>query len=512
MRLLPITAFTLIATTSSPTFAAGTVESGDGLESSYSVKVNQQTVPVTDWGDAFCYLSVPSGRKSDVEIKMPGPITTWSLSPGRGKIPVAVANNVARFAIPGPRYLSFQAGGGKTLLLFAEPLEVNPPHPGDANVSDVREFGVHPDSELVQTGLLNQAISKIATMPGKSVLYFSKGVYRSGTLHLQSGVTLYLAEGAILKASDDPAHFTRDNPGGPYDRLLFISAYQVKDCGIRGRGVIDGNGLRLQPLLAGLPPRSVKGRPGNVDSNRIVNVQFSHVENGFVEGVISRNSSSWNTLLHYCTDFHVRNYKVLSNMVNKNDDGIDIDSCVRLDVRDSFFMARDDGIVLKTCGTFQGQAISPDGSARDMEDVLISNNTVWSETAALKYGFNESEASTIRRVRFEKNAVLRAREGVQIRTGGPAVFQDSVFVGNWYGILEASPHDRNPSYNYRLDDPEARHLQFLDEVHEHIAAGGSDIKASDLLFENLSMGGKIITGPGEARFHILGTDVRFKIR
>ncbi|MCL4206203.1 MAG: hypothetical protein KJ000_27280 [Pirellulaceae bacterium] len=484
------------------------VPPGDAAETDYSVTVDGMAVPVVRWYGPFCYAhaSVPLDRVLPVAIGASQEIVSHTISPRREGFQVAVTGDTAAFSVSGRHYIRFQANGLKTLFLFLDPPETDAPRLGDPDVASILDYGTGTDGKRVITAEINRAIEDVSSQPDKSVLYFPPGLYRSGTVILRSNAAVYLAAGAVLKASDDPADFHRDHPGGIYRRLNFITAYRVENCGIRGRGVIDGNANFLRPELAKLPPHTVVGGPGKVDANRIVNVQFSRVENAFVEGVFSRNSSSWNTVLHFGTDMSVENYKVVSDMVwrpYKNEDAIDPDSCVRLTIHNSFFMARDDGIVLKTTGTYRGQPISPDGTARNMHDVTVRNNVIWTETAALKYGYNESEASDIYNILFENNVILAAREGVQIRPRGPAVFRDSVFRRNWYeDIGKVGGADGR---NYLLDNGNLRNLTFADETHDRFGTADSIVRGAKdarIDFENLRIAGQNRTDAAGARFQV----------
>ncbi|MDY0168359.1 MAG: glycosyl hydrolase family 28-related protein [Thermoguttaceae bacterium] len=488
---------------------------GDVVETDYSVTVDGADVPVVRWYGPFCYAhaSVPLDRPLPVRIRASEPIVSHVISPRRENFQVDVNGATAAFSVSGRHYIRFQANGLKTLFLFLDPPEIDAPKPGDPGVVSILDYGTGTAGDRVVTAEINRAIEVVSAQPQKTVLYFPPGLYRSGTIILRSNVTLYLAAGAMLKASDDPTHFHRDHPGGTYRRLNFITAYKVENCGIRGRGVIDGNANFLRPKLAELPPHIVVGGPGKVDANRIVNVLFSRADHALIEGVFSRNSSSWNTIPHYCTDMTIENYKVISDMIwgrYKNEDALDPDSCVRLTVRDSFFMARDDGIVMKTTGMHKGQPIAPDGTARDMHDVLVRNNVIWTETAALKYGYNESEASDVYNIVFEDNVILTAREGVQIRPRGPAVFRDSVFRRNWYeDIRKVGSGDGR---NYLLDHGSLRNLRFVDETHDRFGTADSIVrgaKGASIHFENLRMEGQYRTDAAGARFRVTDGEVTF---
>ncbi len=493
---------------------------GDAAEEDYAVAVDGIAVPVVRWFGPFCYAhaSVPTDRELSVRIEAREPIASHVISPRRERFPVEVDGASASFPVSGRHYIRFQANGLKTLFLFLDPPESDPPRLGDPGVASIAEYGVDTTGERVVTEEINRAIQEASDQPEPSVLYFPPGLYRAGTIVLRSHVTLYLAAGAVLKASDDPAHFHRDHPGGPYRRLNFITAYRVENCGIRGRGVVDGNAHLLRPRLAGLPPHIVVGGPGRVDGNRIVNVQFSRAENVFIEGVFSRNSSSWNTVLHYGADMTVENYKVISDMVwrrYKNEDAIDLDSCVRVAVRDSFFMARDDGICLKTCGEHEGRPIAPDGASRDMHDVWIRNNVIWTETAALKYGYNESGPSDVFNIVFEDNVILTAREGVQIMPRNPAVFRDAVFRRNWYEEIVKGEGARADGRNYLIDHGGIRDLRFIDETHDRFGTAESIVRGAPgarIHFENLRIGGAYRADPAGARFRVADSDVTFTVR
>ena len=477
----------------------------------YTIEVNGVPVPVVEWYGNFAYAhaSVDPDAMHTVRVTATEPVTDYRVSPLRDDYAVTLEGTEASFEVAGRAYLRVRLNALKTLFVFLDPHEIDPPDPDDVHVVDILDYVLDATGSQVETDAINQALLDVSADPAKNVLYFPPGLYRAGTIELQSNVTLYLAPGALILASDDPTHFHRDAPGGTYRRLNFITGYQVENVTIRGRGVIDGNGNYLRTVLPDLPSYTVVGRPGTIDSNRIVNLQFSHAENIRVEGVYSRNSSSWNTIPHYCTDIEFRNYKVLSDMIwtaYKNEDAIDPDSCVGLTIEDSFFLARDDGIVLKTTGTYNGQRISPDGTSRDMHDVVIRNNVIWCETAAIKYGYNESEASEIYNLLVEDNVILMARDGVQLRTVGPGFVRDAVFRRNHY---EAYQNFNLTSRNYWLDDSNARDIQFYDETHAMFGSSDSVIKGTRISFHNITIGGVLHGSMESARFQNQGTEITF---
>ena len=485
----------------------------------YRLTVNDLDVPVVDWYGPYAYahMSYAGEGPLSVVITVPEPIVRNRVRPLREQLEAKVEGNRLAFTMDKRAYLDVTINGYARLFLFIDPAESFSPRPSDPEVVDIAAFLTDLNTDGEVTAAINRAVEQVASDPHASVLYFGPGVYRSGTIILRSGVTVYLAPGALLKASDDPRVFHRDHPGGPYRRLNFITAYNAENVAIRGRGVIDGNAQFLRPRLARqLPAKSVQmhardshnraGQTIRIDANRIVNVQFSRCRNVIVEGVISRNSSSWNTVVHHCDDSRFSFYKVLSDMIwkaYKNDDAIDLCSVVNVTVENSFFLARDDGITLKSLGVVQGLSPAPDGTVRDMHDVLIRNNVIFSETAGLKYGQNESSGNTVHRIVFENNVVLQAREAVQIDHPGNARVFDLAFIGNHYeNITEI---DGRSGSNYILRHRDLRRLRFINEWHESVVPGENVIVAEGVEFINLMMGGRLVRRAQDGNFSIKGS-------
>ena len=78
---------------------------------------------------------------------------------------------------------------------------------------------------------------------------------------------------------------------------------------------------------------------------------------------------------------------------------------------------------------------------------------------------------------FENNVILAAREGVQIRPRGPAVFRDSVFRCNWYkDIGKVGGADGR---NYLLDNGNLRNLTFVDETHDRFGTADSIVRGAE---------------------------------
>jgi polygalacturonase len=111
-----------------------------------------------------------------------------------------------------------------------------------------QEHGIFPQPHLLQTQAINSLIELCAASGGGEII-FEMGIYRSGTLHVRSGVTLHLPLGCTLKAADTienfPPQFSekkwfwgKEN----HHQHSFIYAEAAQYIAIKGQGCIDGNG------------------------------------------------------------------------------------------------------------------------------------------------------------------------------------------------------------------------------------------------------------------------------
>jgi hypothetical protein len=112
---------------------------------------------------------------------------------------------------------------------------------------DIRERGATGEGNILDTAAIQESIDACAKAGGGQA-YFPAGRYLSGTIHLRSGVTLYLDAGARLIGTTNLAHYAQPQPPdfmpearwGKWHRGLIIGE-NVEDVAITGPGTIDGN-------------------------------------------------------------------------------------------------------------------------------------------------------------------------------------------------------------------------------------------------------------------------------
>ncbi len=94
-------------------------------------------------------------------------------------------------------------------------------------------------------------------------------------------------------------------------------------------------------------------------------IRICDSSNVLIEGLQMINSASWMHQYMNCENLILQGLKI-TNQLNGNNDGIDIDGCRRVIIRDCDVIGHDDALALK------GNCMRP------MEDVLVENCTLCS--------------------------------------------------------------------------------------------------------------------------------------
>jgi len=234
----------------------------------------------------------------------------------------------------------------------------------------VEDFGAVADGRTVNTKAINQAIEACATNGGGVVL-FARGDYVSGTMDLKSGVMLEVAAGARILGSTNLADYpdrvakrstVMDSNMDVRQSLIFAEG--CKRIGIRGQGVIDGRGTKRN-----FPGKQTVGKtPGRPFLIRVIDCRDI-----VLDGITLKDSPCWMQNYLNCENLILQGI-TSENQANWNNDGIDIDGCRNVIVRDCFVNSEDDGMC------FKGASLKP------MENVLVENCKFYSTCNALKFG------------------------------------------------------------------------------------------------------------------------------
>jgi polygalacturonase len=231
----------------------------------------------------------------------------------------------------------------------------------------IRDFGAVGDGKTLCTAAIQQAID---LCPAGGEVLIPEGSFVSGALFLKSKMTLRLAKGARLLASTDTKDFplmTYRFEGREqlcYASLINTSGAPMEDITIAGDGTIHGGGM---PLYTAERAENL-GKRGRA-------VCIRNTNGLTIRGVTIRQSPAWCLHLIYCEDIKIEDVKVFTKYDEDgslcdmfNGDGIDIDSCARVQIRDCLIGSEDDCIAIKSGRDVEGRR-----AGIPSKDILIEN-------------------------------------------------------------------------------------------------------------------------------------------
>lgn len=252
-------------------------------------------------------------------------------------------------------------------------------------------FGIQSNGTTLNTTSIQKAIDYIHENGGGRLVFYV-GRYVTGSIYLKSDVTIQLEEGAILVGSLNPFDYNRH---GYWTSMIF--AFDQKNIGITGKGVIDGRGYQVaNNVLTMIHKGIIKDTDHRYDRPnagiRPQNIYFKGCKNVHIQGVILKDPASWNQQYDQCKNLLVENITVDSKSY-WNNDGIDVVDCDSVIVRNCYIDAADDGICLKSH--------SPDFIC---QNVLVYNNTVRTSANGIKFG--TASQGGFKNIKIIKNTVF----------------------------------------------------------------------------------------------------------
>ncbi|MCC8423784.1 glycoside hydrolase family 28 protein [Mucilaginibacter sp. UR6-11] len=231
---------------------------------------------------------------------------------------------------------------------------------------NVLAFGARGDGKTLNTKAIQAAVDKCSAQHGGRVI-IPAGVFMSGTIILKNDVTLYLMEGAEIKASPDakdyPDQLTPEGKKVPWAVIVAINANRIS---LAGPGTLNGNGAAPAFQLGDDTAPGYKG----VRPNIITMIGCKGIE---ILDVHLLNSPHWMETYMRCENLHIKGVQIY-NHANLNNDGIDID-CKNVLVEDCTIDSDDDGICLKS-----------DDANAPCENITVRNCIVASNCNAVKFG------------------------------------------------------------------------------------------------------------------------------
>lgn len=259
----------------------------------------------------------------------------------------------------------------KTALLFFSIVSVA--ETIHANDTDITKYGAVGDGKTLNTSFIQKAIDDCSRSGGGNVI-FPAGTYLSGTIMMKDNVSLLLKKDALLLGSTNVNDYQNMDPftdglGIDVGWALLV-AVDAKNIGITGEGAIDGQGAKLKAEQIVTDTRPEGQRWGR----RPFLVRIVRCNGVTVKGVTLKYAAAWTSHYFQSRKLRIENVKIVSYGVAHND-GIDIDGCQDVRIKDCDIESGDDALCFKTTS-----------SKMACSDVIVSGMRLKSGQGAIKMG------------------------------------------------------------------------------------------------------------------------------
>ena len=311
----------------------------------------------------------------------------------------------------------------------------------------ITSFGAVADGLTNNSQAIQSAIDEVSGNGGGKVIV-PAGIFLTGSFQLKANVDFHLSEGAKILASSNyedylPEHSVDRVTAGEVvedvlPRRAFIVAFKAHNLRITGEGQINGSADEFI-LERGQYIHSMRGPVGGKSQylERPFTIFIIESNDVLLENFTIKDPAFWALRATGCKNLLIDGIHILTDLMVPNADGIDVDRCQNVQIRNCELITADDSISLKSCaGTSQYGVL---------ENVIISNTYMKSTSGAITIG--TEACGDIRNVLVTDCIVEDSHRGfaVRPREGGTVsnvLFTKSrvstrAFSDSWWGHGEA---------------------------------------------------------------------------
>ena len=379
----------------------------------------------------------------------------------------------------------------------------------------VKDYGAVGDGTTKDTEAIRKAISTAASAGGGTV-YFPAGQYLTGSIHLQSNITLHLDAGAVLKFSQDfndylPMVKSRWEGTECTNFSPPIYAYRAENIAIVGRGLIDGQGkvwwdyMRKARSRGGEEGQSrTQSRRGLSSSPRRIRaargrwepvgnflrppmIQPFECRNVRIEGISLKDPPFWTINPVYCDNVTVTGISIKNPDDSPNTDGINPDSCRNVHISNCHISVGDDCITIKSGRDEDGRRVG-----RPCENITVTNCTMLDGHGGVVIGSEMSGG--VRKIAITNCIFDGTERGIRIKTtrGRGGVIEDIRVSNIVMSNITRTPFDLNMFYAKSAAEPVSertpvlRNLHFSDITVRGAPAAGYILGLDEMPVENVT--------------------------
>lgn len=378
---------------------------------------------------------------------------------------------------------------------------------------NVRSFGAKGDGTSDDTKFIQAAI---LSCPKNGRVLIPQGTYRITSLFLKSNVNIELAEGTELLAFTERSMFPKwegviplcdgsDDynlgtwEGNPLPMFTsIIAGVEVENVTIYGKGIINGNASK----------ENWWNKPKELNIAFRPRLFFiNHCKAISLQGVTLKNSPSWTIHPYFSDDLGFYNINVLNPSDSPNTDGLDPESCRRVEIAGVKFSLGDDCIAVKAGKIYMGKKFK-----QPSEDIRIHHCLMENGHGAVTIG--SEMAGGVKNLSVEDCVFSHTDRGLRIKTrrgrGKDAVIENvafrridmehvmTPFVANSFYFCDPdgkTDYVQSREY-YPVDDrtPYIKSLIFedIDAKNCHVAAayleGLPEQKIDEIIMRNIKVG------------------------
>lgn len=284
-----------------------------------------------------------------------------------------------------------------------------------ADTLNVIDFGAVPNTNVLCTKAINEAIEKCSGLGGGVVL-IPEGIWNTGPIKMKSNVNLHTQNGTFINFTTDLNQYQLIHSYFEGNKTIRcespIMGENLENIAISGQGVFDGNGAAWRPVKIGkmtegqweelvqsggvvakngkiwypsqesyiaheesdkLPKlRTLENMKAYKQALRPVMVSLVNCNKVLLDGVTFQNSPAWNVNPLMCENITLSNLTIRNPWYSQNGDGLDIESC-RIGVVDNCrFDVGDDAICIKSGKDKEGRE-----RGKPTEFFMIKNSVVY---------------------------------------------------------------------------------------------------------------------------------------